>query len=181
MVQKPTPGELGVSKFGCVALSDVYLAIGTSDRLLVFLLSGDYRGQWVLSFKMHKTTLQKLQVSPDGTQFLAYTRAEANEKVLIYSASSFPTIPRSCEIHELVPQPSEVEWEDLIHKARGVAFSRSGRMIGICTSHSRSLAAIRLLKRDKNNWNLWGVEEVKVFPTWDLRECIGLGLTGISL
>jgi hypothetical protein len=51
-------------------------------------------------------------------------------------------------------------------------------MVGICTTHCSNLTAeIRILKRIKSRWQVWGTRKVQVMA-YDRR---GVGFTGISL
>lgn len=183
--QHPTPDKFSVSLFSCVALSDDYLAIGTTEKVMVFAVNGEYAGRWVMCDDIPKAGIMKLAFSPDGKQLVALMVVDVKEScdaARIYSTDNFApehehvTILRTADLEK-----SEVTWQrDYVHSPSGIAFSRNGNMVAICTTHSKAKAEIRILKKEIATWRVWGKREVSVHLP-DHREWHNLGLTGISL
>ena len=159
---------------------------------MIFVVSGEHAGRWVVCDETPKTGVTKLAFSNDGTQLVALVVVEDKERyeaARIYSTAKF--IPHEREDGNEIPLsrakliksvPSNpIRWErDYVHSPSGIAWSRKGDMIAICTTHSRAKAGIRILKKEVNTWRIWGIKEVMVHVP-DHREWHGLALTDISL
>jgi hypothetical protein len=187
--QHPTPDKFQVSSFSCVALSDEYLAIGTKEKIMIFSVNGDHAGRWLACDDIRKAAITKLTFSSDGSQLVALVVVDDKdtyEEARIYMTNGFwplsgedrrrAVIRRQRELN-----PVEIKWpRDFVHSPSGIAFSREGTMIAICTTHSKARAEIRILKKEVSTWRSWGIREVTVHIA-DHREWHGLALTGISL
>lgn len=64
--QHPLPDKFSVSSFSSIALSDEYLAIGTTEKVMVFAITGEHSGRWVVCDDVPKSEIIKLAFSPDG-------------------------------------------------------------------------------------------------------------------
>lgn len=186
--QHPLTDKFTASSFSCVALSDEYLAVGTEEKLLIFATRGRHAGRLLVSDNICKASITKLCFSNDGTQLAALVvvddKNEFYEAARIYTTETFR--PRTddrlpvLKSADVTPAPP-VKWNrDYVHSPSGIAFSRNGNMVAICTTHSQARANIRILKKEVSTWRLWGTREVAVHIS-DHREWHGLALTGISL
>lgn len=161
---------------------------------MIFAASGEHAGRWLVCDETPKTGVTKLAFSNDGTQLVALVVVEDKDRyeaARIYSTAKFIPIPNQRENGDEVPlarpkliksvQSTAIRWErDYVHSPSGIAWSRKGDMIAICTTHSRAKAGIRILKKEVNTWRIWGIKEVMVHVA-DHREWHGLALTAISL
>lgn len=181
--QHPVPDKFSVSSFSTIALSDEYLAIGTTEKLMVFAVTGEHSGRWTVCDDIPKSEVIKLAFSPDGKQLVALVvKDERNsyDSARIYSTDVFLPRERAPILQTEALGVSEIQWQDVVHKPSGIAFSQNGEMVAICTTHSSAKADIRILKREVSTWRNWGTREVTVHQP-DHREWHGGGLTGISL
>src|SRR5437762_400032 len=69
--QHPAPDKFSVSSFSSIALSDDYLAIGTTDKVMIFAVNGEHSGRWVVCDDIPRSDITKLAFSPDGKQLVA--------------------------------------------------------------------------------------------------------------
>ena len=185
-VQRPNTGK-AASSFSCVALSDEYLAVGTKEKIIVVATRGRYAGRLLVSDEIPKAAITKMCFSNDGTQLVALVLIddkESYEEARIYNTNAFrprSTVDRPNVLLSKDLDITERKWtRDLVHSPSGIAFSRKGDMVAICTTHSGGRAVIRILKKEVSTWRLWGIKEVAVHIV-DHREWHGLALTGISL
>ena len=181
--QRPAPDKFSVSSFSSIALSDDYLAIGTTEKVMVFAVTGEHSGRWVVCDDIPKSEITKLVFSPDGKQLVALVvkdERDSYDSARIYSTDLFLPRERAPILQTGELGVSEIQWRDFVHKPSGIAFSQNGEMIAICTTHSRAKADIRILKKEVATWRNWGTREVAVHVP-DHREWHGGGLTGISL
>ena len=178
--------SLKQSAFSRVALSDSHIVLGMDDKILIFMVAGEYVGQWVYCEALCANVI-KLRFSSDEncSLLLALVKAGAHEQAYIFSAESFPVKPRMSDADNVLTTPPKCteQWDDEAHRPNDVAFSHSLDKIGICTTPSMSQAMIRLLRRrDNGEWTTWGpARAVSVFLTTDPRDWTDEGLTGISL
>lgn len=181
--QHPAPDKFSVSSFSCIALSDEYLAIGATEKVMVFAVTGEHSGRWIVCDNIPKSEITKLAFSPDGKQFVALVvkdEKDSYDSARIYSTDVFLPNERAPILQTRSLGVSEIQWRDFVHKPSGISFSQNGEMIAICTTHSRAKAEIRILKKEVATWRNWGTREVAVHVP-DHREWHGGGLTGISL
>ena len=181
--QHPIPDKFSVSSFSTIALSDEYLAIGTTEKLMVFAVTGEHSGRWIVCDDIPKSEIIKLAFSPDGKQLVALVvkdERDSYDSARIYSTDVFLPRERAPILQTGALGVSEIQWRDFVHKPSGITFSQNGEMVAICTTHSRAKADIRILKKEVATWRNWGTREVTVHLP-DHREWHGGGLTGISL
>lgn len=154
--------------FHCAALSDKLLAVGVDDMIMVFSLEeGSNLEQPVFCDEFDHTNPERLKFSPNGEQLVGVLQDMGDDRtqVLIYSTAPFS-------------DPSEITWEDSPYSPNDVAFSADGTMIAICFSPSGSTAEFRILRKFKEDWREFLVQEVELFGKNDK---VGLGFTGITL
>jgi hypothetical protein len=187
--QHPAPDKFQVSSFSCVALSDEYLAIGTKEKIMIFSVNGDHAGRWLACDDIKKAAITKLTFSSNGSQLVALIVVDDKdtfEEARIYMTNQFWPLRGEDRRRAVIRRqrdlnPAEIKWpRDFVHSPSGIAFSREGTMIAICTTHSKARAEIRILKKEVATWRSWGIREVTVHIA-DHREWHGLALTGISL
>lgn len=177
-----------ISDLSCAALSDVYIAIGTSGigasgALLVFSIQGERPGKWLCLGDVGAAGIERLTFSPDGEELFALLMTnDGHQKAIVYSTSEFARDPRVSD--DVVPRLSSVkavtEWKNSICEIPATVFSDDGGMIAICTSHDNNgRSQVRLLKKDlKKGWRRCGEPiPLVVLRTNDSSP----GMTGISL
>jgi hypothetical protein len=158
-------------EFTCAALSRSYCAIGTPDKLLVFLMpSGRFLG-----FEKFRDVLAVSYVcfSPqDGTELIALTTVKSPSrtisiKPLVYLTSNFP-LTRSDStniLRQFQGMNMTGLWEDFTGEIVDLRFSMDGSKIIICSDHDhQGMAHARLLERDKDGRWAWrdGIDELLV-------------------
>jgi hypothetical protein len=188
-VQHPLPTKFRISSFVCCALSDEFLAIGTDSKIMIFSCRGTYAGRWLACDDIPDSVVKRMAFSPDGTELVALVSVEGKDAsydgARIYSTAKFT--PEDIDIQELevlrqeAMAPVVLVWpRDHIHDPNGISFSKDGRKVAICTTHSRAKAGIRILKKEISTWRAWGFTEVTVH-TADHKDWVGRALTGITL
>jgi hypothetical protein len=173
-------------EFICAAVSGSYCAIGTSDKLLIFLMP---YGRF-LGFDTYSGVLGVSYIcfSPqDGKELIALTTFKSpsrknNIKSWVYATSKFP-LTRSDSTNKLRLFPGTNMtgfWKDLTGEIVDMRFSMNGSKIIICSDHDhRGMAHVRLLEKDRAGKWAWrdGIKELLV-NNGSSRD---LGITGISL
>lgn len=185
--QRPQTEKFATSSFSCVAVSDEYLAIGSKEKVIVFATRGAHSGRLLVSDHIAKATVTKLRFSDDGIQLVGLVVVDDRntyEEARIYSTDTFGSnlkVDRPGVLDTNHISFTKVGWNrDFVHSPSGLAFSKQGDMVAICTTHSKAQAQIRILKREVATWRSWGIKEVTVHIA-DHREWHGFALTGISL
>jgi hypothetical protein len=173
-------------EFISAAVSSSYCAIGTSDKLFLFLMpSGRFLG-----YDKFKDVLGVSYVcfSPqDGRELIALTTVKSPSrrrdiKSWVYPTSMFP-LTRSDPTNILRQFPGTCMtglWKDFTGEIADMRFSMDGSKIIICSDHdNRGRAHVRLLERDLVGKWAWRDGEKELLVSNGRNE--DLGITGISL
>jgi hypothetical protein len=173
-------------EFRCAAVNDSFCAIGTTDKLLIFLMPSGR----LLGFDKFSEVLavSKVCFSPqDGRELIALTTVRSpsrttNIKPWVYPTANFPlTRSDPTNILRQFQGESMTElWDNFTGEIVDLRFSFDGSKIIMCSGHdNRGMAHVRLLERKQEGRWAWrgGIEDLLV----NHGNGGDLGITGISL
>jgi hypothetical protein len=184
----PPTDWMKISSFTHIALSDEYLALAATEKVLIFNVAGEQTGRWLFCDRIQHGTVKGLAFSPDGSKLVALysfdkKREEPYEAARFYSTRDF----RNEGGH--VKSLQDVHWQEVtwqispIYEPRRIVFSWNGDMVAISTSYSlEGKACVRMLGESTTGvWSYWGERFIKVNNAEHRHEMVGGGVTGLSL
>lgn len=187
------PGWMKVSSFMGVALSDEYLAISASEKVLIFGVSGEKAGRLLVCDAIQFASVKCMAFSFDRSKFAAvYTFVKKRETpyqgARIYDTAEFTIdadklVKSSQNLH----QYQDLRWQiSYTYEARYMTFSQQGYMIAIATNYSPDgKARVKILGEIRESttsaWSNWGERPITINDPERRHEMVGLGVTGLSL
>lgn len=172
--------------FSCAALSDLHIAIGANDSVLIFAIQGESPGRWLSTACMKESQIEKLTFSPKGDELVALFRTKDEDgkschKAIIYSTSEFAADSRHSDgkakaLEGFYAAKLKYSVCDIVD----AAFSNGGDRIAVATDHnSNSISHIHLIRRNQQMvWRKDGPPlPLKVLDRRDASR----GLIGVSL
>jgi hypothetical protein len=179
-----------ISSFTHIALSDEYLALATTEKVLIFNLAGERTGRWLFCDQIQHGTLKSLAFSPDGSKLVALysldkKRERPYEAARFYPTRDFRNEGGHVKSLQDVSHSPEVTWQiSPIYEPSRIAFSLHGDMVAITTGYSlEGKAYVRMLGENATTrvWSYWCERSIKVNNPEYRHEMVGWGVTGLSL
>jgi hypothetical protein len=186
--------------FGCAAISDRILAIGSSASgtacMMLFSIGDEEQSPGKFIFKVEHTdcVVRKLFFNPEGTEIGVLFAIPALKKEIL---QVFPVVrfwATTPNPRPSIPDPSNVppscslqldmshceETEVFSYTTRDARFSANGRHIATCSKHEKGSALVHLVTKDGDNvWQSRGSHRLVI--DLDVRDEERLGFTGVSL